>query len=150
MKIISIKEHPEYLQQGLSYIQNIWATERTMLLYEDCLSHMMKTENVLPQWFLLMDHETIIGCAGLITNDFISRMDLYPWLCALYVDEGHRKKGLSRMLIEAVEAKAKTSFDFLYLCTDHEGYYERFGYECIGIGWHPWGERSSIYQKRIR
>lgn len=149
MKIISIKDNPEYFKEGLAYIQKIWAGPQTQMVYQDCLAHMMITEQPLPQWWILVEEDNIIGCVGLITNDFISRMDLYPWLCALYVDPMHRKKGYGSLLMSEVEAKASKTFDALYLCTDHIGYYEKYGYEYLGDGYHPWDEVSRIYMKKL-
>lgn len=39
-------------------------------VYEDCINHCITTKNPLPQWYLLMDEDEILGCARLITNDF--------------------------------------------------------------------------------
>ena len=106
--------------------------------------------NPLPQWYLLEKESAIIGCAGLITNDFISRMDLYPWICAVYVEEAHRGNNYGSLLIDKAKRDAKEAkFDYLYLSTDHIGYYEKFGFEYIGQGYHPWGEESRIYQCRL-
>lgn len=80
MKVLSLKKHAHDVDTFINYIQHAWlhiAAE----LYEDCIKHSLDTSNPLPQWYLLQHPtEYIIGCAGLITNDFISRMDLYPWL----------------------------------------------------------------------
>ncbi len=63
--------------------------------------------------------------AGLITNDFISRMDLYLWICAVYVEEAHRGNNYGSLLIDKAKRDAKEAkFDYLYLSTDHIGYYE--------------------------
>jgi N-acetylglutamate synthase-like GNAT family acetyltransferase len=43
-----------------------------------------------------------------------------------------------------VDAK-KIGFDNLYLCTEHIGFYEKFGFLCIAQGYHPWREESRIY-----
>jgi GNAT superfamily N-acetyltransferase len=64
------------------------------------MENAIKTSSPLPQWFLLQNSKEIIGGCGLITNDFISRMDLYPWLCALYVEEKYRHQGIDGKLIE--------------------------------------------------
>jgi GNAT superfamily N-acetyltransferase len=146
LRTVSIKEHPESLQAAIGYFQRRWASEKSRMVYEDCLTHCITATGPLPQWYLLMDEEEIVGGAGLVTNDFISRMDLYPWVCALYVEEayrGHSHGGL--LLAKAKEDSMKGGFRHLYLCTDHVGYYERFGFEKVGIGYHPWGESSSIY-----
>ena len=108
-------------------------------------------ENNLPQWFLLQNSKEIIGGCGLITNDFISRMDLYPWLCALYVEEKYRHQGCGGKLIEhASLAATLLGYENLYCCTDHIGYYEKCRFEYIGIGYHPWDENSRIYRRCLK
>ena len=62
-------------------------------------------------------------------------MDLWPWLCALYVEEADRNKGIGQSLVNYVVKDAiKLGYDQVYLCTDHVGYYEKFGFEYIGDG----------------
>jgi N-acetylglutamate synthase-like GNAT family acetyltransferase len=94
--------------------------------------------------------EKFIGCAGLITNDFISRMDLYPWICALFVEEEHRGNQYGSLLIEKAKDDArKSGFKLVYLSTDHIGYYEKYNFEYIGKGYHPWKEESRIYRSLV-
>jgi GNAT superfamily N-acetyltransferase len=146
MNIISIRELPEFKDTAIKYFQIKWASLDTMMVYEDCITHCIDTTRPLPQWYLLCDNDEIIGCAGLITNDFISRMDLYPWICALYIEERHRGHDYGSILLDKAKIDAKNAnFTHLYLCTDHIGYYEKYGFEHIGTGYHPWGESSRIY-----
>lgn len=146
MNIISIKEKPAYKDKAIQYFQSKWASQDSMMVYEDCITHCITSANPLPQWYLLEADGGIIGCAGLITNDFISRMDLYPWICALYIEEAYRGKGYGSLLLEKAKEDAKRGgFSHLYLCTDHVGYYEKYGFSYIGTGYHPWGESSRIY-----
>ena len=86
-----------------------------------------------------------IGCAWLITNDFISRGELYPWLCAHY-----RHQGLARRLIEHIAQRTKQlGFTQLHLCTDMDGFYEKAGFTFNGLGYHPWGESSRVYSREL-
>ncbi|CAA9202168.1 hypothetical protein FLA105534_03952 [Flavobacterium bizetiae] len=146
MRIISVRENPEYKDKTIEYLQNSWS-EVAPIIYEDCISHSINAKDSLPQWYLLENNDAIIGCAGLITNDFISRMDLYPWVCAIFIEEKHRGNNYSKLLIEKAKKDAKEAgFKNLYLCTDNIGFYEKIGFNYIGQGYHPWEEESRIYQ----
>ena len=150
LHIVSVRENPEYKDAAIGYFQKHWASEDSMMVYDDCISHCVHAEAPLPQWYLLMDGDRIIGCAGLITNDFISRMDLYPWLCALYIEDDCRGHAYGSLLLrKGKEDAAKAGFSNLYLCTDHVGYYEHYGFQRIGTGYHPWGETSGIYRAKL-
>jgi GNAT superfamily N-acetyltransferase len=147
MEIISVKEKPEYKEKAIRYFQSKWANENSLRVYEDCIDNCITTTKPLPQWYLLVDKEEIIGGAGLITNDFISRMDLYPWICAVYIEEKYRGNSYGAMILEKAKEDAKTGgFTHVYLCTGHIGYYEKYGFTYIGTGYHPWGESSRIYE----
>lgn len=146
MKIISVRKNPECKDKIIQYIQKCWSGI-SPVIYDDCISNCIGAEQPLPQWYVLEKEGEFIGCAGLITNDFISRMDLYPWLCALFIDPGHRGNEYAKLLIEQGEKDAKEAgFRYLNLSTDHIGYYEKYGFSYIGQGYHPWGEESRIYQ----
>lgn len=150
MQIISVKENPEYKERAIHYFQSKWANEESMPVYDDCISHCITTSSPLPQWYLLETEGEMIGCAGLITNDFISRMDLYPWICAIYIEKDFRGNAYGSLLMEKAKADAKAGgFSSVYLCTDHIGYYEKYGFTYIGEGHHPWGESSRIYEANL-
>lgn len=150
MELISVRENPEYKDRMIKYFQSKWASESSMKVYEDCIESCLTTNSPLPHWYILEESGNIIGGAGLITNDFISRMDLYPWLCALYIEENYRGNEYGSMLLDKAKRDAKAGgFENLYLCTDHIGYYERYGFEYIGTGYHPWGSESRIYKFKV-
>jgi len=150
MIIVSIKEQPHYAQEAIQYFQKRWANEKSRMVYEDCILSCLNANSPLPQWYLLYDNEKIIGGAGLVTNDFISRMDLYPWLCALYIEEDYRGHSYGALLIERIKADTKESgYNSLYLSTDHVGYYEHYGFTYLAQGYHPWGDSSRIYQTKL-
>lgn len=146
MRIISIRENPELKEVAIAYFQQSWPNVNR-IIYRDCIENSLTASQPLPQWYLLEKEGEIIGCAGLITNDFISRMDLYPWVCAVYIDEKFRGQAYGSLLLKkAKEDSLKFGFKHLYLCTDHVGYYEKYGFSYVGQGYHPWDEESRIYQ----
>jgi N-acetylglutamate synthase-like GNAT family acetyltransferase len=151
MNIVSVRENPACVDEAVAYFQKYWASETSLMVYDDCIRSCIGAKAPLPQWYLLKHDEKTIGCAGLITNDFISRMDLYPWLCALFIEEENRGNEYGSLLLEkAKQDTAKMGFDFLYLATDHTGYYERYGFTYIGTGYHPWGVSSRIYSAGVK
>ena len=149
MKIISVRESPEYKSKAISYFQNSWKSVLP-IIYEDCITHCINAKNPLPQWYLLENDEEIMGCAGLITNDFISRGDLYPWICALFIEEQYRGNAYATLLMDKAKSDAKKAgFEYIYLSTSHIGYYEKYNFKYIAQGYHPWGEESRIYELKL-
>jgi N-acetylglutamate synthase-like GNAT family acetyltransferase len=149
MRILSVRETPEIVDNAIAYFQGSWP-DVLPIIYEDCIRNSIKARNTLPQWYILEKEETFIGCGGLITNDFISRGDLYPWVCSVFIEETHRGNAYGSLILEKAKADTKKfGFDSLYLSTQHIGLYEKYGFRYIGQGYHPWGDTSRIYEFQL-
>ena len=144
-----MRDNPEYLEIAVDYFSSKWRIARQ--IYFDCISHSLTTESPLPRWFLMLKGDIVIGCYGLITNDFISRQDLMPWLCALYVEKDFRGSKLgSKLLGHGIHETEKLGFKKAYISTDHTGYYEKYGWSYIGNGYGVSGEEARIYEYIIK
>jgi N-acetylglutamate synthase-like GNAT family acetyltransferase len=147
IEIIGIREHPEWLQEGVKFFHHAFGNPDNYMLYYDCIEKSLRTDSSLPRWFIVVKDGKIIGGCGLITNDFISRMDLWPWLAALYVNEEERGQALgSKLLSYAVKEAGELGFSKVYLCTGHDGYYEKYGWHRIEDAYMLWGEKSRVYE----
>ncbi|WP_438432938.1 GNAT family N-acetyltransferase [Gorillibacterium sp. sgz500922] len=143
--IMGVRENPELLPQAVRYFSERWGIDER--IYHDCMLHSLTTASPLPRFYLMMEADRIIGGFGLITNDFVSRGDLFPYLCALYIEEERRGNKLGADLLEHGRREAGSlGFDKLYLCTDHTNYYEKYDWRHIGQGYHPSGDISKIYE----
>lgn len=70
--------------------------------------------------------------AGVIENDFHPRTDLTPSVGAVYVEEKYHCRGIAGDLIgKACCNMHKTERDALYLLTDNDSFYERYGCEFL-------------------
>ena len=144
-KIINIREHPDWLDRAADYFASKWGVDRQ--LYADSMNESLQTANPVPRWYLMLQGDEIIGCYGLIENDFMVREDLCPWLCALYVEPAQRGRQLGAELLEhsRIEA-AKLGYKKLYLNTDHIGYYEKYNWRYIGDFPHQDGSDTRVYE----
>lgn len=88
--------------------------------------------NPVPQWYMAIKDNKIIGGLGVIENDFHNRKDLAPNVCAVYTEKNKRCNGIAGALLEyvCVDMKKK-GIDTLYLVTDHTCFYERYGWKFL-------------------
>ena len=78
IKIVSIRDNPEMLDKAVDYYSSKWSISEK--IYRNSMESSLNTPSPLPRFYLLLDGKKIIGSYALITNDFNSRQDLWPWL----------------------------------------------------------------------
>ena len=151
VEIVNVREYPGGLDKAVDYIHGVWGSEKNYPYYRDAIYHSSLTEKHLPMFFLLIRNNEIIGCSALITNDFISRHDLYPWIACLFVDAKERGQEYGNLLMEHAEQEARNmGFSAVYLTTDHNGYYEKCGWQRFEDGIDLFsGQPSRIYAKQL-
>ena len=128
MKILKIREHKELILQVAEWFHDMW--EIPLEAYEESMRESLKKD--IPQWYVVVENGSIIGGAGVIENDFHNRKDLTPNICALYVDEKYRCRGIAGKLLEYIcNDMKKTGIKNIYLITDHTSFYERYGWKYL-------------------
>ena len=128
-KYIKLREMPELKESAAEWFHSKWGVP--MEAYLECIEDYLdnKTEY---GWYICMDNEQIVGGLGVIENDFHDRKDLSPNVCAVYTEESYRKKGIAGELLNlAVEDLRSKGITPVYLVTNHIGFYERYGWECL-------------------
>lgn len=65
-------------------------------------------------------------------TDIDVRPDIYPWLINVFVSERFRGHGILRQIIKSLHKNMDDlKLDTIYLFTEHENLYEKFGFEFI-------------------
>ena len=143
MEIIGVHDRPAILDTAADYFHSRWGVPRH--LYADSMNESL-TGVACPRWYVAVENDTIIGCFGIIPDDFMKDSAFGPWLAAIYVEPDHRGRGLGGTLLNhAVKEAGLAGFDKLYLNTDHVGYYERYGWQYVGDFPHTAGDDARVY-----
>ncbi len=68
MKIVKMRETPEMAEKAESWFHSKWGVP--VEAYRESISDCLRNENPVPQWYLAMEEERIVGGIGVIENDF--------------------------------------------------------------------------------
>ena len=136
MKIIRLENNnDDIINKICEWNYNWWEIKNNNSLEEvRCyFKHSLCKDNRLPQTFIALIKDEPVGMYQIsMSDDLVSRPDIYQWLVNVYVDEKRRGNGICRKLMNTVKENAKSiSLNELYLYTKHVGLYEKFGWKFI-------------------
>ena len=134
MKIYNIKEKKEYIKEVAELTQKEWGSEvNSKKEFEAKVNR--KIEKILSYLedksyckLILLEDDILIGFISIFPHDGDEREDLSPWYATMFVKDEYRGKRYSKMLNDAIlEEAKKRGFKKLYLKTELQNYYEKFG-----------------------
>ena len=129
-KIIRLKDAPTLLDQAAYWFHEKW--QIPLEAYKESMNACLNSKNAIPQWYMAMENDKIICGMGVIENDFHNRKDLTPNVCAVYTQKDKRCNGIAGALLNYVcDDMKEKGIDTLYLLTDHDSFYERYGWEFL-------------------
>lgn len=128
--ILRLTDRPELKEQAALWFHHKWNIP--LEAYMESMNQCLRKEQPVPQWYVALENDMIIGGLGVIENDFHNRKDLTPNVCAVYTEQAKRRNGVAGALLDFVCTDMKEKgIDTLYLVTDHTSFYERYGWEFL-------------------
>jgi len=104
------------------------------LFYLLSKGEMKKVFGESTELFLLTDNEELLGYCTLSPQDNIQPTSLTPWMGFLNIEPEYRGNRYSEILMNYTENKARDAgFKNLYVSTEAEGFFEKFGYDFVKI-----------------
>ncbi len=99
---------------------------------------------------LLTEGDELISFCTLAKYDDVQPTELTPWIGWIYTFPAFRGKHLAGKLLEYAESLAKDDgAEAVHISTNHNGLYEKYGYEFLRYDKDVEGEDTKIYVKRI-
>ncbi len=99
-QILKIREYAGLKEEAAQWFHSKWNIP--MEAYLESMEQCLKKGRAVPQWYVTVDGDRIVGGLGVIENDFHDRKDLTPNVCAVYVEEAYRCQGLAGEMLDAV------------------------------------------------
>lgn len=127
-----------------------WGAARFLV---ELLNDIQRRTNIVGEGgklFLMIDGKKIVSFVTLTHQDCIRDESLYPWFGFLFTYPEYRGSRYSEKLLNYAGQIAKQQgYSKVYLATDHEDLYERFGFQYIENRLDYWNEDSRIYCKHF-
>lgn len=137
-------------EKGFNQRASLWFHQKWNIPQSAYLESIHECQNEpkkIPQWYLAMYENEIVGGLGVIENDFHRRKDLSPNLCALYIEEKYRNQGAAKMLLDCVcRDLSDMGHEHVYLITDHTSFYEKCGWEFLCMVEEEDGNMTRMYR----
>lgn len=133
MKIYNIKDRQDYIEEVAILTQNEWGKYSNKDDFKNRIKNKIKKikDNLDNPYYcklILLDEDRLVGFISIFPTDGDERQDLTPWYATMYVKEEYRGKGYSKILNDAILEEARNrGFDKIYLKSDLNNYYEKFG-----------------------
>ena len=128
--ILRLTERPDRKDQAARWFHANWNVPHDA--YLESMEHSLQGSGPVPAWYMALEGERIIAGLGVIENDFHNRKDLAPNVCAVYTEPDRRGRGIAGALLRFACADMKRQgIDTLYLITDHQHFYVRYGWEFL-------------------
>ena len=133
VKLIKLCENPAWQDKAAW-----WFSQKWNIPFEDymeSITQCIEKKTSVPQWYVMLnENQDIIAGAGVIENDFHKRKDLFPNLCALFVEQPYRNHGFARQILDFVKKDMYSlGIQKLYLVTEHTEFYEKFGWSFLTV-----------------
>lgn len=148
MEIVELQARNGLFEKAIQVFWKVWGNEDNYKFYEDCMIHSTTAASNLPRFYVAVEKGEIIGTYALLRNDLNSRQDLCPWLACLFVEKEYRGGEIGSMILDhGLKEAAKKGYDKLYLTSDLENFYEKYGWKHNGIAFGVSGGNIKIYEK---
>lgn len=140
LKIYNLKDKFQYIDEVALLTQKEWGQkDLSQKEFEQKVKNKIlkiKSNFNNPNYckLILLDNDILVGFISIFPTDGDERTDLSPWYATMYVKQKYRGKGYSKILNNAIIAEArKRNISRLYLKTDLENYYEKFGAKFLEV-----------------
>ena len=132
MQIYNLKNKLEYLDEVAKLEYDEWADNKEINKEKRIERKKKKICTMLTEKdfckIILVDNDKLIGFISIFPKDCEEEKELTPWYSTMYVKKEYRHHGYSRVLNKAILKEAKSrKISVLYLKTNLENYYEKFG-----------------------
>lgn len=124
---VDLKTDLSFLKEYVELCASEWGKPKNNIEIQDKINLILSGDKVISVLGIVEDRK-LIGFISLFKYDGDERKDLSPWYATMYVKEEYRGNGYSKVLNEMIiEEAIKQGYKRIYLKTDLNNYYEKFG-----------------------